>query len=239
MTNDPHDRKSTKHPAFGHVSASRVSGHANLFMETYPQPHFMRLSIATGELHRSLAHEDVYHGPTIVEVWLSEVQWAQMIAGVGSSGTPCTLARYRDPQTGEFLTPKMPDDHAAKTATFKAEIEALARKATAEMREALKALDVVMEGKTIKKSDIAAARTRFQNAVNHLNSGIPFVAETANEAIHGAERKAEANLTAFVDHTMTKLGERALGDRLEKAIAEGTDLKLIGASVAGALTEKK
>jgi hypothetical protein len=230
--------KVTKHPSFGHASVSRCSGHADLFMVDYPQQHFMRLSISTADLHRSLSHDDVYHGPSIVEVWMDEIQWAALVAGVGSSGTPCTLMRYRDPDSGESMTPKMPVDTTGNAAAYKAEIEEMTKKATSQMKAALKELDEVMSGKTVRKGDLEAIRSRFNTAVAHMEAGIPFIAESANEAIHGAEKKAEANLTAFADHTMVRLGERALGDRLEQSLRDGVDLKLIGSAVAGQLTEK-
>lgn len=120
------DREEIEHPAFGMIHASRISGQRNLFMVDYPQGHFVRLTIAPATLIRDLSNDWVHsRAYPLIEVDLSEVQWARMISSMNTTGVPCTLNQYADPKHPGNVEerPKMPENHVGKAPTFKREVE--------------------------------------------------------------------------------------------------------------------
>lgn len=224
----------TEHAGFGNISAMRVSGEQNLFMVDYPQGHFIALEISGADLRHSGATDRVMPKEAIIRVALSEVQWARMISSMNSGGVPCTLQRYYEPATGAFLTPKLPEKHAADIATFKDNVKARVQKATAGVRQAEKALEEIMKG-PLRKGDLAQVQEMLRAAGQQMESNVPYVVETAEENIDTAVGHAKAEVDAHVDYAMQRLGERALGARLQQALAGGVNVSEIGRNVIQAL----
>lgn len=128
---DTSDDGYVSHDAFGHISANRINGHRDLFQVDFPTGHFIRLKISRAKLKRDLSTDWVYasNRDTVVEVDLSEVQWAQLLCSMNTTGVSCTLNRYCDPHTGELLTPKLPPKHTADADSFASEVKIKAREA--------------------------------------------------------------------------------------------------------------
>lgn len=232
-------RETYTHEAYGMVRAARVSGQANLFAVDYPQQHYIELTVSRAEHSRNLSNDWYFAREELVTIALSEVQWARMISSLNTEGVPCTLTRYRN-EEGNNVSVKMPDLSTDKAALFAGEVSRTAKKAATSVDEAFVKLQEMLKGSTIKKGDAAELLRSLENARMQLASNIPFVIEQAEEAIETAVEAGKAEVSAHVEFTMQKLGERALGSAIvsELGYTPGTDVKELGRLISNSLTDK-
>ena len=230
------ERTYVKNKAFGLISAGRVSGNQNLFMVDYPQDHYIRLTVSNAILHREYSNDFTYEEGAIVEIYLSEVQWARLLSSMNSQGVPCTLRRYRG-EDGEYIDPKMPDSHVGKTETFLKEVQETADDAAKALVDAIAAVNTALEGKTIKKGDMESIKELLRKAKQELDANLPFVVKQAEEAIETAIEAGKAEISAHAEFALVKVGERALGEKMHEAI-QRNELTAIGKTVLDALSDK-
>lgn len=94
------DDRKTSHPAYGVIEISRTSSnHMRLFQSDFNHHHFITLRISTADAIESYGvAEHVFPKERIIEVALSEAQFARMITTPNMGcGTPCTLEHVRVP----------------------------------------------------------------------------------------------------------------------------------------------
>lgn len=209
-----------KHPAYGKVSVTRVSGQGNLFQVDYPQQHFIKLTISQASLERKLSNDWVYDNQEIVEINMSEVQWARLLSSMNTTGVPCTLSAYTDPITKQYMRPTMPVSTEAKADMFKVEIKETVKDGMDALDSLLKQLRTLAEpGTTTKKADIIALLNKADKVQRELIANLPFVLEQAEEAIETSVESAKGEVAAFIDYSMQRLGERALGEKASEYTA--------------------
>lgn len=100
------DGERITHPAFGSIVLGRPTGsHARLFQSDQRHQHWICLEIYEADCYRSLNQDRVHPTREVVEVWLSEAQFASFVASAGiGAGTPCTIVRVMGkpvPEIGE------------------------------------------------------------------------------------------------------------------------------------------
>lgn len=227
------------HPSFGVVSLSRFSGRSDLFMVDYPQGHGIALEISTAHLVKRDTAEHVHEDRAIIRVEMSEVQFARMISSPNTGGVPCTLARYRDPVTGDYLTPRPPERHVNDDETYREAITKRAVKASESVTQARKVLEEMRAGKTLRKGDLDDALEALTKAERVFNADLPYVAEAAHEAITTMSENAKSEIDAHIDFAMQRLGERALGSRLNAMLESGVNPAEVGQAVLTALNPPK
>ena len=122
------------HPAYAQISASRVSGHAVLYGSDFNHQHYVTISITPSELHRGLSYDRPHAllRGEIVEVALSEAQWAHFVSSMNQgSGTQCTVQHLHGK-----LVPQIPEPPDRK-----AQIVAEADEKMRDVQRQLAALD--------------------------------------------------------------------------------------------------
>lgn len=230
-----------RNDAFGMIGYSHVQGQTDLFEVDYPQGHFICLTIKTAKKDERHGYGAYIHAEKdIVSIMMSEVQWAAFIAAPNrGEGVPCTLKHYRDPVTGDFKQPryKRPDKDAAERMRDKVSGDAAAM--VENLTKTLDKVEEMLAAGSLKKGDLQAIRSMLFNNRQALKDNLPFLVERIDETINEAKERAQAEVTAHIDYSLGKLGERALGERLEQAIGLGIDARDVGRAVAGALTGPK
>lgn len=106
-----YDNEKEQEPYMGTIQASRVSSNpgAALFDSETRHGHFIMLRINTASRRRNLSSDWVHSEKQVVEVSLSEAQWATFISTLNmGDGTPCTIEWIRD--VGKIDGPAMPDN---------------------------------------------------------------------------------------------------------------------------------
>lgn len=212
------------HPAFGRVSAQRVQGMANLADVNYPQQHYVTLRISTSSLRRNLSRDWWHTERELIEVAMSEVQWAQMLAGMNTEGSVCTITRSNPaamPPQG--LVAALPG-RLSDAESHKKEAQFAADKAMAKVSEAEAALRDLLNGTgSITKGKLSAILDTLVSGRRSATENLPFVVDSAIESIEEDVGRARAEVSAFIGHAMQELGKETIGKALAAAHARGED----------------
>lgn len=190
------------HPAFAVMKASRFNGgEGTMYGSPLRHSGGISVSVELSDEHISFSHSNYWPkhqvdgGPTIVEVRMSEAQWAAFISTLNvGSGVPVTLEYAR---TGPLermpyivetsFEQKRADDIRAKT-----------EEQNAQMRAALARFDELLEGGTIKKSDLRELRQMLVQCGDHLASNTGFAARMLTEHQEKLVESAKAEVSAMV-----------------------------------------
>jgi hypothetical protein len=94
------------HPAYALIRATRVTGHCALYGTDFIHNNLVKIAITRSALHRSVSHDWPAPGAELVEVAMSEAQWARLISSTGGvdAETQCTLVKL-GPDTIPGLPP--------------------------------------------------------------------------------------------------------------------------------------
>jgi hypothetical protein len=151
--------RTTKHPTFGVVGLSRVTGNVRLFsshMETNSS--FIKLTVKRAEHKFHLGQTWIHGGDHLCEVYLSPAQFAQLLTDMNhNDGVPCTIRYVKgEPDPGEV--PEMPSEHKHIRDDVKAGLGGLAGKLRAAKATAMDAI-----GERVPKAVRAACAILWQS----------------------------------------------------------------------------
>lgn len=201
-----------EHPAFGSISASRVSQSppgAVLFDSEIKHVHYVRLTIKRAERKRELNHDWIHEtGPDLIEVAMSEAQWASFVSSMNTSGVPCTIKRTQD----EVYVPNVPYaprmEHAVKETTGAAE------RMFTKVKEAF---DTYKEHKTVGNL------RNLESRINNAAPNVEYATKTLVEHVENTLQRARADIEAMVEHHAESLGvdAKALRTDVVKALEAG------------------
>ena len=221
-----HDKDAVRvrHPAFGMVKASRRQGQSNLFGVDWPQQHFVTLTISTAVLDRNLSRDWAMADREVVEIALSEVQWAQMLTGMNTEGVQCTIERLAVPKGMPVgMIPTLPP-RLSDAENHKAEIQAAADRAMEQTREAEAMLRQLINAPgSITKGKLNEILSKLNAGNRSATDTLPFVADSAQEAISENVVRAQSEVSAFLDYATSRLGEQAMGALLAHEARQGRD----------------
>lgn len=217
------DSITTEHPSFGQISLSRVTGHQDLYGVDFPQDHHLSLTISTSSHRRDLSNDWYFEKQLIIQIHMSETQWARFLCSPNTCGVPCTIARTNYPGEGHRGIEPLKHDTGAQGDLHRNELKATAKEAMEATSEARKKVSELLGGTSIKKSDLKEILSLLEKAEREAVANLPFVAQQAGEAIDKAKTSAMGEVEAYIGHRFQQLGSQALQDR----IAEGMDRKAI------------
>lgn len=198
------DGKKYSHPAFGLVSASRVSGNRTLFGTDFIHRNFVVIRVRPAELQRSLAHDWVGpSGQPFVEVALSEAQWATLVSSLNvGQGVPCTLEYVN----GEEM-PGIP--HRETSAVHKAEFKERVKEITELVAKTRRQIDAELGLPKKKKDTILAHLVRLEQ---DLSQNMPWYTKVLEEQMHNTVESAKVEVSAYINAMITRTGLSALTD---------------------------
>lgn len=209
---DPRDGSTrTSHPAFGQISASRVSGHNVLYGSDFVHHNYIAISISESELMRSHSNEWYFAGRKLIEVSLSEAQWSSFISAMNvGSGTPCTLERV----AGE-AKPNIP--LRRQEAHFRAETS----DAITSAMESLRALrtKIADAANGLSKAKQANLLFEIDQAIHTVGDRLPFVATQFDEHMETTMEKAKVEMHGYVQGVISRAGIGALIEGAREPIA--------------------
>lgn len=190
------------HPAFGQIMVSRVSGITNLYGSDFKHHSYVVIRIARSELHRSLSRDWFHSRERLIEVALSEAQWATFVSAFNvGEGVPCTIERINN--TG---VPGIP--HRDESQEYKTE----ANQAMQDSLNDLKALraDIVENTAGLSKAKQAALLERVEKSIRSLSQTLPFIADSFAEHMENRVEKAKVEVNAYATGTVQRLGLEAI-----------------------------
>lgn len=192
----------TTHPAFAQIGAYRTSGHSHLYGSDFNHNATIRIRVYESELVRSLS-EDRYHGKRpLMEVELSEAQWATFVSSLNvGHGVPCTL-RYNGKDVPGLPPP------SSRVDQFKME-------AGKECQESLKLLNGLLakiDDMKLTKAKTAELKGPIEAAIMALTDRLPFVAQQFSEHMEEVVEKAKQEVHGYVTGVIAKAGIAALAE---------------------------
>jgi len=188
----------TTHPAYGQISASRVSGATNLYGSDFTHQHYVSITIQSSELCRDL-NRDRYH-PTkrLVQVSMSLAQWATFISSMNvAAGSPCTIEYI----IGEGATPAIPIPKT-RTEQFGAELAKRFEKA----RVGLDHLRQVVSDAKAAQGLKATLMSLINRVEMDISTNVKFTADQFDEHMEHTVESAKVEVNAYAEHVMNRIG---------------------------------
>lgn len=201
------ERTEIKHESFGNVQVSRVSGHASLFMSPHKHQHYITLSIHGASVRRDLSHDWAYsdHRLPMVEIAMSEAQWAHMVASAGmGSGTSCTIKKAF---TENWKVMAEPPSTVTPRPTFSKEMRERGELAAQSLKQARDMIKVLLAAKKAGVGDLTALDNALAHAYANITINLEFVMESAETAM---DKLVEAAKTEVEAHQLASMNSVAL-----------------------------
>ena len=202
------------HPAFGQISVSRVSGHAVLYGSDFTHQSSVRITISESELCRHLNNDWPFAKREIIEIEMSEAQWAAFVSSFGlGSGVQCTI-RHRDGK----MVPGFPlRDEASE---FSKEMSDQSKDALAALQ---RAAEKVAAAKMSKK-DAEAILGSIRKAAQEIGVNADFVMECFDRHMEQRVQKARTEIDAYFQNVIRHAGIAALSGEKNPMLGNDDDL---------------
>ena len=193
-----------QHPAYGFIRLSRTQGGSGLLFMS-PLRHDHRITIVVGEAEqiRSNNYDTYYPRRSVVEVDMSEGQFAQFICNAySSSGAPCTIRRSESGPRQPIEVPQL------KSERYRDEARATAKDAIDDL-QMLKAKLAILTAKLPQKT-----REEIDRAVDSttmkLSDRLPWIVQMMHEHMDKVVDAAKVEIENYVARTTTGLGAGAV-----------------------------
>lgn len=193
-----------KHPSYGMVQFSRVTGgHMHLFGSSLEAHHHrieLRIFEAEWIVDHDLHMERPYPGRQIIEVALSAAQFAELVTSMNvSSGVPCTIMRREG--KGIERPPVLPVESENVRTDFAAKMAALRPDLANRVKEILDLLPASLNKGTRRHIEIALG-----NLVERVAGNATFALDQFQEAAERVTAAAKAEIDAVVTHAVVSTG---------------------------------
>ena len=196
------------HPAFGMIGAYRVSNGppgSVVFDSDTRHQHSVVVQIWHAERARDLHHDWIHSRDQIIEVEMSEAQWASFVSSMNTSGVSCTLRRIQGEQVEKL-------EFAPRLEQSMRETRDAAHRAFDEIQEAMRVYEETPSTPAkAKKEALAKLRTAINNAVPNVD----FAGKSLGEHAENVVQKARADIEAMVARQAAELGIEAPTERLQ------------------------
>ena len=202
------------HPAFGLIGITNRSIGGNsgdgsvLFGSDLGHSHTICITIKLGELVRNYSSDWYFGGNTVVEVEMSNSQFAQFITTPNrSDGIPCTI-RYRESVGHVPGIAKI----ESKFATQRREIQNSATADASDAREALGKIQAMLDDNRLSKKELREALRSAISAVDNIPGNLAYTVEQAERALESATAAAKTEVESYIALTAQRLGLSQIAD---------------------------
>lgn len=192
------DSTISTHPAFGQITAARWSGGKNiLYGSGLRHDNSIAITISTSELVRNL-HRDWYHAKKeLIEVVMSESQWATFITAMNcGDGVPCTIRYVDGKRMPDLPEPKMEKD------VYVDELHASLK----EVVDTLDNISKMIDGLPLSKVKKDAVLELTRKCTAKLTSSVTFAVDSFKEHTNETVSKAKQEIYGFFINTINRLG---------------------------------
>lgn len=184
------------HPAYGMIRVARIhGGDAVLFDSDIRHDHSVVLSVRRAsrsrDLHRDWIHASHKLVDELVEVQMSEAQWASLVSSFNTEGVACTIRSTMQEHTVPGL------EFESRVGLSATETRNAAKRALASVEEAFAAVE--------EKPTKANLRT-LKFAIANLPSNLKFAADSLTEHTENVVQKARVDIEAMVHSAARAVG---------------------------------
>lgn len=200
------------HPAYAQIGASQVSGGAYLYGSDFKHQNYVVIRIKRSEWNRSLSNDWPFAREELVEVALSESQWATFVSSMNrGEGVQCTLQAVSGKQV-----PQIPHT-ARRSELFKQEGEESGKEAVRAIGELR---DEINSSKLSQKQKDAWV-SRLDFIEGRTTSNLKFTLKQFGEHMENTVQKAKTEISAFAHHMIMRTG-------LSKLMGQDDAKKILG-----------
>jgi len=203
--------KVTSNPAFGNITVGRVQGRVNLFGSDVEHHTFISVAVSRCDLARDLSHDWFHPGEELIEVWMSELQWAQFVSSFNQGGgTPVTLHHVLRKAIPELPSPK------PAASTFQKEVTATAKDSLDALKGAVAKLEAVLlpKAKPATKGELREILENLRMAAMHFTNNLSYVEDKFGEAVAHKLTEAKLEFDGYMANRLRSLGLEATAQQL-------------------------
>ncbi len=195
----------SSHPAFGQISVVRTSGQRTLYGSDFQHNSYVTIKITESELRRDISRDWHFQRGEIVEVCLSEAQWATFVSSFSvGSGVPCTI-RARD---GKYV-PEFPLRDSGQL--YRAEADQKLMDSVNAIKRSI--TDVEANAIGLSKAKVASITDSLKKTLQELEKNLPFVAAQFSEHMEERVEKAKVEVEAYMTNAVVRAGLEALQEQ--------------------------
>lgn len=198
---DPMGGERINHPCFGQIVGCRRQGSSVLYDSEFTHNNTIAISIHTSELTRSLSNNWHFADKQLIEIEMSEAQWASFVSSLNvGSGVRCTLRRFN----GDLI-PGLPEpitDRKKFELEFGEDIK--------DAFDRLKSLETMIEESKLSNKAKDEIFKKIMSIRASFTSSMPFVAEQFAEHMEKTVEKAKIEINAFATQTIVSAGIEAI-----------------------------
>ena len=193
-------RQRIDHPSFAQVQVSRINGHRVLHDSDFNSHNYIALRISRSEMVRDLSHDWHHERDQLVEICMSEAQWATMVSSLNTSGVPCTLTYLMGKQIDRLPEP------TDRVNQFNAELSKHWIQAVEQLTEA----QTLVATLGLSKVKAQALVSILNKAKSNISGNATFVEKSFNEHMEKSVEKAKCEANAYLYHVIQRAGLDAL-----------------------------
>lgn len=196
------DESVARHPAFVQIGAYRSQGgHTPLYDSDFTHNAMITIRVSKSELHRNLGRDWHFGREEIMEIAMSEAQWATFVSSLNmGSGVPATLRQFN----GEII-PGLPKP-LSRANQFGEEV----RKTLDSSIASLDKLAAAVEAMGLPKGKVAAIQSEISMARMQLHSNVPYAATMFDEHVETGIEKAKAEIHGYMTSVVQRAGLESL-----------------------------
>lgn len=210
------ERETFKHPAFGMIGFSRISGGENiLFGSSIEHNDRIAMTLKHGKWDRQL-HDDSYFGRGIIaEVEMSYSQFAECITAMNvGDGVPCTI-RYTEKDGHIPAIAK----NESKREQFRQEFSDTILKAMKQVQEEIDAVQKSLDDKkNLGVKDRKEMISKLQQIKYNIGSNLDFCVNQFDEQMEKTTMEAKGEIEAFCQNKINSITQAALVENRDKII---------------------
>lgn len=193
----------TTHPSYALIGASRVQGGVYLNGSDFRHHNFITITIKTAERHRCLGRDWSFGEKEVIQVALSEAQWATFVSTMNvGDGVDCTIQR----KSGSVV-PQLPKPDSPKNKAHEDIGNTLA-----ELQTRLRELANELGDGAVSKTKAADIRRQMGWLADALTSNVEYTAKTFGEYVETTIEKAKIEVNAYATNIIHRTGIAALTD---------------------------
>lgn len=210
------ERETFKHPAFGMIGFSRVSGGENvLFGSSIKHNDRIVMTLKHGEQDRHLSKDRHYGSRLIAEVEMSYSQFAECITAINvGDGVPCTI-RYTE-KDGRI--PAIAENNSKKE-QFRNEFSDTIVKAMEQVQDQINEIQKSLDNKkSLGVKDRKEMISKLQQIKYNIGSNLDFCVEQFDEQMEKTTLEAKGEIEAFCQNKINSIAQAALVENREKIV---------------------
>lgn len=196
------DFKKETHESYGMLQFLRTNGgNTSLFGSSIQHNHTIRMRLKHGEVQRGL-NTDWYHANgEIVDVEMSQTQFAELISSLNcGSGVPVTIRHLNGKRMEDCIFTNKRIQFEEEFSEKMKKISAGLKKLTEQSKEILK------DKKNVTIAERKTILNQISNLESEIGSNIPFMSSMFNEQMDKTVTEAKGEVDAFVSGKINQLG---------------------------------